>query len=211
MPRYDIRGYLTHLLLGEADAETLRPNIQTPVLAPARCPQPPPARCGSRTVSQSGVFRPRGFASGQIRNAAPSTGRQAGHSTDGAQLRIVASFVLSSPGTFGRSGLAGLLPQRRGPRQGHKLTSEVMQFVTQTKTADPSQSLKQLARAVKEKFDIVVHPRSITRQWQRQKKKHRKLGFDRPCLCWRPAHHRLRGLAVCIFLVVPGAANQDPV
>ena len=86
------------------------------------------------------------------------------------------SFGLSRPSfyqaqeAFGRSGLAGLLPQRRGPRQGHKLTSKVMQFVTQTKTADPSQSLKQLARAVKEKFDIVVHPRSITRQWQRQKK-----------------------------------------
>jgi hypothetical protein len=86
------------------------------------------------------------------------------------------SFGLSRPSfyqaqeVFGRSGLAGLLPQRRGPRQGHKLTSEVMQFVTQTKAADPSQSLKQLARAVKEKFDIVVHPRSITRQWQRQKK-----------------------------------------
>ena len=30
------------------------------------------------------------------------------------------------------------------------------------------------------------------------KKKHRKLGFDRPCLCWRPAHHRLRGLAVSV-------------
>jgi len=45
-----------------------------------------------------------------------------------------------------------------------------MQFVTQTKTADPSLSLKQLARAVEEKFDIAVHPRSITRQWQRQKK-----------------------------------------
>jgi transposase len=86
------------------------------------------------------------------------------------------SFGLSRPSfyqaqeAFGRSGLGGLLPQRRGPRQGHKLTSEVMQFVTQTKAADPSQSLKQLARALKEKFDIVVHPRSITRQWQRQKK-----------------------------------------
>jgi transposase len=86
------------------------------------------------------------------------------------------SFGLSRPSfyqaqrAFGKSGLAGLLPQRRGPRQGHKLTSEVMQFVTQTKTADPSQSLQQLARAVKEKFDILVHPRSIARQWQRQKK-----------------------------------------
>ena len=31
MPRYDMIVF-THLLLGEADAETLRPNIQTPVL-----------------------------------------------------------------------------------------------------------------------------------------------------------------------------------
>ena len=50
--------------------------------------------------------------------------QQAGHSTDGACNQEALE-----------SGLAGLRPQR-WERPRHKLTSEVMQFVTQTKTAD---------------------------------------------------------------------------
>ena len=87
------------------------------------------------------------------------------------------SFGLSRPSfyqaqaAFQESGLAGLLPQRRGPRGGHKLTDEVMKFVVQVKAGDPSLSFKQLARAVQEEFDLTVHPRSIERQLLRQKKR----------------------------------------
>ena len=87
------------------------------------------------------------------------------------------SFGLSRPSfyqvqaAFQESGLAGLLPQRRGPRGGHKLTDEVMKFVAQVKAGDPSLSFKQLARAVQQEFDLTVHPRSIERQLLRQKKR----------------------------------------
>jgi transposase len=87
------------------------------------------------------------------------------------------SFGLSRPSfyqvqtAFQESGLAGLLPHRRGPRGGHKLTDEVMSFVVQLKDGDPSLSFKQLARAVQQEFDLTVHPRSIERQLLRQKKR----------------------------------------
>jgi transposase len=87
------------------------------------------------------------------------------------------SFGLSRPSfyqvqtAFQESGLAGLLPHRRGPREGHKLTDEVMKFVVQLKDGDPSLSFKQLARAVQQEFDLTVHPRSIERQLLRQKKR----------------------------------------
>jgi transposase len=87
------------------------------------------------------------------------------------------SFGLSRPSfyqvqtAFQESGLAGLLPHRRGPRGGHKLTDEVMKFVVQLKDGDPSLSFKQLARAVQQEFDLTVHPRSIERQLLRQKKR----------------------------------------
>ncbi|HET8666400.1 MAG TPA: helix-turn-helix domain-containing protein [Terriglobales bacterium] len=71
---------------------------------------------------------------------------------------------------FRRAGLAGLLPEKRGPRSGHKLTAEVMEFVSQAKTADVSLSHAQLAQAVREQFGFTVHPRSIDRQLRRQKK-----------------------------------------
>jgi transposase len=74
---------------------------------------------------------------------------------------------------FQQAGLAGLLPEKRGPRSGHKLTAEVMEFISRVQTADALLSLAQLAQAVQEQFGLSVHPRSIDRQLRRQKKQRR--------------------------------------
>ncbi len=74
---------------------------------------------------------------------------------------------------FQRDGLFGLLPEKRGPRQGHKLTSEVLDFAMQLRTSDPSLRPLDLAAAIQERFAINVHPRSIERALRRQEKKRR--------------------------------------
>jgi hypothetical protein len=74
---------------------------------------------------------------------------------------------------FQRDGLFGLLPEKRGPRQGHKLTSEVLDFTTQLRASDPSLRPSDLAAAIQERFAINVHPRSIERALTRQEKKRR--------------------------------------
>ncbi|MEW5980080.1 MAG: helix-turn-helix domain-containing protein [Acidobacteriota bacterium] len=71
---------------------------------------------------------------------------------------------------FQGSGLAGLLPRKRGPRAGHKLTPELMQFVTELRLSEPGLSSSQLAERLRERFDVSIHPRSIDRQLRRQKK-----------------------------------------
>lgn len=71
---------------------------------------------------------------------------------------------------FQEAGLAGLLPQKRGPRSGHKLTPELMQFVAQLRLSEPTISSPQLAERIGQRFGVSVHPRSIDRQLQRQKK-----------------------------------------
>lgn len=71
---------------------------------------------------------------------------------------------------FQHAGLAGLLPQKRGPRSGHKLTPELMDFVAQLRAADPGLSSTHLADRIAERFGRSVHPRSIDRQLRRQKK-----------------------------------------
>ena len=35
------------------------------------------------------------------------------------------------------AGLAGLVPRKRGPRQGHKLTTDVLKFIGQSKLDQP--------------------------------------------------------------------------
>jgi len=71
---------------------------------------------------------------------------------------------------FEQSGLAGLIPQKPGPRSGHKLTPTVMAFLTEARGAEPSLRPERLASLVKKNFGVQVHPRSIERQFLRQKK-----------------------------------------
>jgi transposase len=71
---------------------------------------------------------------------------------------------------FQGAGLAGLLPQKRGPRSGHKLTPELMEFVAQLRLAEPTISSPQIAERIAQRFHVSIHPRSIDRQLQRQKK-----------------------------------------
>ena len=70
-----------------------------------------------------------------------------------------------------KDGLFGLIPHKRGPQGGHKLTIEVMEFVAEQRTTDPSLTAQQLAESVRKRFQVQVHPRSIQRQLLRQKKR----------------------------------------
>jgi len=71
---------------------------------------------------------------------------------------------------FEREGLPGLVPARKGPRRAHKCTDEVLDFAENWR---PGGSGQTLAEAVKERFGVDVHPRSIQRALERRKKKRR--------------------------------------
>lgn len=88
-----------------------------------------------------------------------------------------AAFGVSRP-VFYRSraaltqeGLGGLVPKKRGPRQGHKLTPEVMGEIEAVLAVDRSLDAQALVRHVEEQYGIRVHPRSVQRALARRKKK----------------------------------------
>jgi transposase len=89
------------------------------------------------------------------------------------------SFGFSRPSfyqaqaAFTRAGRAGLLPPKRGPREAHKLSAEVMAFIEELRGADRSLTASALAPLVKERFGVAVHRRSIERALRRQEKKRR--------------------------------------
>lgn len=70
-------------------------------------------------------------------------------------------------------GLPGLLPRRRGPRGAHKLTGEVLELIDEALARDSSLRARELARLVRDRFDLSVHPRSIERALARRVKKNR--------------------------------------
>jgi len=71
---------------------------------------------------------------------------------------------------FEQEGLVGLIPQKRGPRQAHKLNTEVLDFVVQAQAKQPAPRFGELARRIEERFGFPVHPRSIERALSRRKK-----------------------------------------
>jgi transposase len=74
---------------------------------------------------------------------------------------------------FEHGGLAGLVPRKRGPKQAHKLTDEVLAFIREARQNDSSSQASELARLIHQRFGITVHPRSIQRALLRHQKKRR--------------------------------------
>jgi transposase len=65
--------------------------------------------------------------------------------------------------SFDKGGVAGLVPQKRGPRGPHKLRDQALAFVQQQLVAGEPVRARELAKLVRQKFDLNIHPRTIER------------------------------------------------
>ena len=89
------------------------------------------------------------------------------------------SFGFSRPtvyqalSAFELGGLTALLPQKPGPRRAHKLSAEVVDYLERRLTAEPELTPADLVVALRERFGLSVHPRSIERTLRRREKKRR--------------------------------------
>jgi transposase len=71
---------------------------------------------------------------------------------------------------FEAAGLPGLLPRPPGPRHAHKCTDQILDFAVVWRGDHPREPASRLAEAVKDRFGITIHPRSILRALARRKK-----------------------------------------
>lgn len=72
---------------------------------------------------------------------------------------------------FDRAGLAGLVPDKPGPRGAHKLSEPIVQFLRSERAKDRNVSSALLADKVLRRFGVSVHARSIDRALARSEKK----------------------------------------
>jgi transposase len=83
--------------------------------------------------------------------------------------QTTASFGFSRPvfyaaqAALARGGLPALVPQRPGPRRRHKLLPEIVRYLEQVRSDEPSARLGELAERVEARFGVRLHPRSIER------------------------------------------------
>ena len=99
------------------------------------------------------------------------------HEVDGQAIgEVAAKFGVSRP-TFYKAqraltatGLTGLLPGKRGPKGGHKLSDEMLAFDVDLRTRSPGMTMAERLAAIEHRFGIKVHRRSLERAVARKKK-----------------------------------------
>ena len=99
------------------------------------------------------------------------------HRVEGVSIvNVATNFGVSRPtvyqaqAAFQQAGLSGLLPKHRGPKEGHKLSAEVIDYVEALRTAEPGLTTIACIRAVQERFGTTVHRRSLERALTGKKK-----------------------------------------
>jgi transposase len=100
------------------------------------------------------------------------------HSVEGVSVvEVAAGFGVSRPTVyqaqtaFQQAGLSGLLPRRRGPKEGHKLSAAIIEYVRTLRAAEPGLTTVACVRSVQEEFGITVHRRSLERALASKKKR----------------------------------------
>jgi transposase len=71
---------------------------------------------------------------------------------------------------FNQAGLSGLIPKKRGPREGHKLTEKVVAHLLDVLEREGPVGTPALLKIIRDRFGITVHRRSVERALARKKK-----------------------------------------
>lgn len=86
------------------------------------------------------------------------------------QFGVSLPTVYQAQAVFAAEGLAGLLPKRRGPKQGHKLTPEILAHIAQLRTERPDWRTSDLLADLQHTFGTTIHRRSLERVLRGKKK-----------------------------------------
>jgi transposase len=72
-----------------------------------------------------------------------------------------------------QQGLEGLLPHKRGPKTAYKLTDEILRYIQEQTAAESEIKAEELARRVRQRFAVKLHPRTIQKALERKAKRGR--------------------------------------
>ena len=104
------------------------------------------------------------------------------HDVDRRQISKVArafgtsrQAIYAAATAFRAQGIPGLLPQPRGPKRAHKCTDEILDFAAQWRAVEP----ESVTDAIRRRFGVSIHPRSLQRALARRAKKGRQKGAGR--------------------------------
>ncbi len=149
---------------------TKKSDDKTESLRQRGCLNPDPGRVTDELFGSSEFFDPQDLV--QVKYEMLRRVRAEQRTVSGA----AEDFGFSRPSyyeaqrQFDQDGLVGLVPKKRGPRAGHKLTPEIVDALEQARIEDPSLATEELVQLVRTRFEKKVHPRTIERALARRKK-----------------------------------------
>jgi transposase len=125
-------------------------------------------------------FDPRDLV--QVRHEMLRRVRLEGHTVTAASAAFGCSrfAFYEAKEAYQRGGLPALIRRRPGPRHRHKLSAPILVFLREQRGRDPAPTEEALARLVRDRFGVSVHPRSIERALDHPQKKGRHC-----CQPWR--------------------------
>jgi transposase len=150
-----------------------RTDAKTEALKKQRALNPRPQKVSDELFQQSEFFDPRDLV--QVKYEMLRRVRVEGLPVSEAARAFGFSRVAfyRALTAFREHGLPGLVPKRPGPRQAHKLSDSVLDFIEQQQAEDKTLRAPALAKMVLKKFGLSVHPRSIERALFRRQKRGR--------------------------------------
>jgi transposase len=150
-------------------AKLKRPDQKTLVLKRTGTLNPRPGSVSDALFKEKPFFDPKDLL--QVRYEMLRR-----HTVEGVSVvDVAANFGVSRPtvyqaqDAFQQAGLMGLFPKHRGPKEGHKLSTEVIEYVRALRAAEPGLTTVACVQAVQEKFGIKLHRRSLERALSKKK------------------------------------------
>lgn len=140
-----------------------KPDPKTLALAAERSLNARPDAVRDESFVGSEFFDPRDLV--QVKYEMVRRVRVDGQSVAGSAR----AFGFSRPAFYAaaravdEAGLAGLVPDRPGPRRAHKLTPDVVAFAAEVRRTDSSLGIATVVKSIQERFGLQVHPRSVQR------------------------------------------------
>ena len=148
-----------------------RSSVKTAMMKQQGTLNPHPERITDGLFRDHVFFDPRDLV--QIRYEMLRAVREDGlpAATAAAQFGCSRPTYYKAQGDFEAGGMAGLVPRKRGPHGGHKLSGEVLDFIEQQMHANGSLTGATLAAQVLKRFGVRVHKSSLRRALSRREKR----------------------------------------
>ena len=146
-----------------------RDDTKTQALAASRTLNPRPEKVTDPAFGPGGFFDPADLVQVKYEMVRRAEAADVPASRAAADFGFSRQSLYSARAALRERGLAGLVPAKPGPKGGHKLTGQVVDLLEDLLEADPGLRPADLAAAVRERFGVSVHPRSVERALQRRR------------------------------------------